>query len=420
MNYLLKQIKEQDITVDPQPHPSATGEKTKPKDLFDSMFDGIRENMESTGLQEFDIASSQVNMLSYTLGAGFSVQNQNAQNNTMSVYQGIKSRIDFSKVDANDWKLSRTGFLNHKADSLSANIWYGEYVSKNGPLTFPKAIELLKDSTLAPENAEFIKTAFGICDGDVLNNKQGSVGSCHLLSSVNEFQTDENPEMKQILKDMIKQNDDGTVTVTFRGNKDENGNPIPITITNAEIAASYQTMLNTLGGSSDPDSVALELAYIKYSQLKSSEVNEKCTVPLSTVQGISLTGISVECASGIDKAKVWDGVFINYGNEPEGTLYLLTGKETDRTFDTAEIDSLMKNNAWKKSPMLVGFKSDNNNQIQGIISEHAYGLRNIYKDSNGEQKVVVYNPHGYEVEMTYAEFMARVNDVAYINEYVQK
>lgn len=43
MNYLLKQIKEQDITVDPQPHPSATGEKTKPKDLFDSMFDGIRE-----------------------------------------------------------------------------------------------------------------------------------------------------------------------------------------------------------------------------------------------------------------------------------------------------------------------------------------------------------------------------------------
>ena len=48
------------------------------------------------------------------------------------------------------------------------------------------------------------------------------------------------------------------------------------------------------------------------------------------------------------------------------------------------------------------------------------GLRNIYKDVNGEQKVVVYNPHGYEVEMTYAEFMARVNDVAYINEYVQK
>ena len=47
-------------------------------------------------------------------------------------------------------------------------------------------------------------------------------------------------------------------------------------------------------------------------------------------------------------------------------------------------------------------------------------LRNIYKDINGEQKVVVYNPHGYEVEMTYAEFMARVNDVAYINEYVQK
>ena len=74
--------------------------------------------------------------------------------------------------------------------------------------------------------------------------------------------------MKQILKNMIKQNDNGTVTVTFRGNKDENGNPKPITITNAEIATSYRTIANTLGGSSDPDSVALELAFMKYSQSK--------------------------------------------------------------------------------------------------------------------------------------------------------
>ena len=172
MNFLSEQIKESDKIVDNQ----------KPKDIFDSMFDGIRENMDSMGIQEFDVVSAQVNKLSFTLGAGFSVSDQNAQNHTMKAYQSIKNRIDFSKVDANDWKLSRAGFLNHKADTLSANIWYGEYVSKNGPLTFPKAIELLKDSTLAPENAEFIKTAFGICDGDVLNNKQGSVGSCHLLS----------------------------------------------------------------------------------------------------------------------------------------------------------------------------------------------------------------------------------------------
>ena len=159
--------------------------------------------------------------------------------------------------------------------SAKAKDWYQEYKEKNGEMTFPDAVKYINDNPdLDFEVQEYIKQAFGICDGDVSNNKQGHLGTCHLLSCRDEL--GDNEELSEIVKNVVKQNDDGTVTVTFYGATDKNGKPLSYNFTNKEIAESIHYRGNDKGCSSDPDNAALEMGYIKLKEYALNLYNEFC------------------------------------------------------------------------------------------------------------------------------------------------
>ncbi|MBO7672112.1 hypothetical protein J6S88_01760 [bacterium] len=158
--------------------------------------------------------------------------------------------------------------FDHKKEILDMyNGWYQEYLAAHDgvEMNFITAMQYLKDNPDEDEAVkEFIKKSFGICDGDVSRNQQQGKGSCHLLSCRAELEDSDNPEIQEIVRNLVVQNEDGTVTVTFAGVRDEQGNPLQFIIKNEEIKDSYtnfdeSTVLR--GGSTDPDDAALEIGY---------------------------------------------------------------------------------------------------------------------------------------------------------------
>ena len=160
--------------------------------------------------------------------------------------------------------------FEHKKEILDIyNGWYQEYLAKhNGEeMNFMTAMQYLKDNPNEDESIkEFIKKSFGICDGEVSKNQQMGKGSCHLLSCRGELDDSDDAELQEIARNIVKQNEDGTVTVTFAGIKDEEGKSLQFTIKNEEIKDSYTKFDKStgyIGGSTDPDNAALELGYEK-------------------------------------------------------------------------------------------------------------------------------------------------------------
>ena len=152
--------------------------------------------------------------------------------------------------------------------------WQETYEKEHGKMNFPTAVKYLNENPDLPnEIQEYIKKAFGMCDGDVSNNKQGRLGTCHLLSCRDELGDDE--ELSYIVDNIVKQNNDGTVTVTFFGTDDGNGNPLSYTFTNKEVADSYKYKRSDgTVNSSDPDDAALELGYQKLREYALSMQNQ--------------------------------------------------------------------------------------------------------------------------------------------------
>ena len=160
--------------------------------------------------------------------------------------------------------------------SKKGQEWYKDYQKIYGQMNFNDAIKYLKDNPdLDDEIQEYIKNAFGICDGNVSKNRQGYKGTCHLLSCRDEL--DDSNELKNIVDNLVKQNNDGTITVTLFGIV-EDEKPLSFTFTNKEVSESYKNnyFKNNISttGSTDPDNAALELAYEKLAQKVSTEFKE--------------------------------------------------------------------------------------------------------------------------------------------------
>ena len=160
--------------------------------------------------------------------------------------------------------------------SKKGQEWYKDYQKIHGQMNFNDAIKYLKDNPdLDDEIQEYIKNAFGICDGDVSKNHQGYKGTCHLLSCRDEL--DDSSELKNIVDNLVKQNNDGTITVTLFGIV-EDEKPLSFTFTNKEVSESYKNdyFKNNISttGSTDPDNAALELAYEKLAQKVSKEFKD--------------------------------------------------------------------------------------------------------------------------------------------------
>ena len=170
-------------------------------------------------------------------------------------------------------------FLIHESKSQVIKEWRKNYENEYGKMNFPTAVKYLNDNPDLPDEIqEYIKNAFGICDGDITKNKQGSKGTCHLLSCKAEL--DACKQLSDIVDNIVVQNNDGTVTVTLFGIKEDDGSPYRVTLTNKEIRDSYKYdhLPKHTKGSSDPDAAVLELAYQKlvaYVTEKNKEYDER-------------------------------------------------------------------------------------------------------------------------------------------------
>lgn len=184
-------------------------------------------------------------------------------------YMDINSYIE--KYHANKETWINAGYL----PSDDVKQWYEDYKKEHGEMNFPTAVKYLNDNPDLPDEIqEYIKKAFAICDGDITKNKQGYKGTCHLLSCKAEL--DACPQIKDIVENIVVQNNDGTVTVTLFGITEDDGKPYSVTLTNKEIRESYR--YNDKRGSFDPDAAALELAYQKlvaYVTEKNKEFNKR-------------------------------------------------------------------------------------------------------------------------------------------------
>ena len=90
----------------------------------------------------------------------------------------------------------------------------------------------------------------GIADGKI-SNKQGSLGSCWVLSPSKALSD------KGLLDLVLEVDDNYNVTVTLHGTEDENGKPYVYTFSRSQL-------MMRKSGSTDPDAVAMEAAFESY------------------------------------------------------------------------------------------------------------------------------------------------------------
>lgn len=147
------------------------------------------------------------------------------------------------------------------------NIEILKKIDKNNDNNIDLA-EVKSANNLSEKETIKLNRIFGIVDNK-FNNKQGTFGTCHLLTSGDGIARN----APEVFAEIVKQNEKGDITVTFYG---ADGEPFSRTISNKAIqrrqesrarvyneAVIYGNKASKLG-SSDPDAIALELALALY------------------------------------------------------------------------------------------------------------------------------------------------------------
>ena len=205
------------------------------------------------------------------------------------------------------------------------------------------------------------------CDGVIDNFKQGKTGDCYLLAALDALSNTE--EGRKYIKDSVKKNILGSVTVTLKGiNKS-------YTITKFEMESASH--LST----GDDDVKAIELAFEKY---RKEQIEEKMALLSSDKSGFAalndaIKGFKIRTGNGTLDDSLNGGGANNF-------IYIFTGKsgniipnEKNKNYKSlSEISDL------SSTAMTISFKDDYNRQI---VSNHAYAV--LFSD---EKETVLVNP----------------------------
>lgn len=203
--------------------------------------------------------------------------------------------------------------------------------------------------------------------------KQGTIGNCYFHASLAAV-AKSNP---QLIKDMIKDNGDGTYTVTFPGAKDE-----PITV---KAPTEVEQGLYNRGSEHGTWANILEKAYGQYSQ---------------TFYRRGLFNPT----GGNTPAEGGDG-----GGRPEGVMKLLTGSSTDTDMLLINSQSSIARkleDAFSSVPPKAVAAGINNlffwsTTSDGFYAAHAYSITGFQPDGKGGGMVTIRNPWAGENGTTY-------------------
>ncbi|MBX9569748.1 MAG: hypothetical protein K2X77_12700 [Candidatus Obscuribacterales bacterium] len=247
-----------------------------------------------------------------------------------------------------------------------------EYTSKVYQTNEGKLIAVLSASawqTARSQRPEISRDLYGDSK-DPLNSivpdaiKQGTIGNCYFHASLAAV-AKSNP---QLIKDMIKDNGDGTYTVTFPGAKDE-----PITV---KAPTEAEQGLYNRGSEHGTWANVLEKAYGQYSQ---------------TFYRRGLFNPT----GGNTPAEGGDG-----GGRPEGVMKLLTGSSTDTDMllinSQSSIARKLEDAFSSVPPKAVAAGINNlffwNTTSDGFYAAHAYSVTGFKPDGKGGGMVTIRNP----------------------------
>lgn len=213
-------------------------------------------------------------------------------------------------------------------------------------------------------------------DGVIGDTKQQSIGDCWILSGTNALR--DIPKGAKAIKDAIKKNPDGSVTVTLKGVKRS------YTFTPDEIGAHDYTKTNKEYSTGDVDMNLIEMAITRY---------RKEIIPEDETQR---TG-KIKNASPEDPVK---------GGLLEEAIEYLTGVKSKVGKTEKEIDKMLKNKIEHESRYvtMVQFKEKHSTN-KDITNNHAYQVKRVTEDT-----VYVVNPWDSSKEIAYPleEFKANV------------
>lgn len=214
--------------------------------------------------------------------------------------------------------------------------------------------------------------------------QQGIMGDCYLLASIAAV-AQMTPET---IKNMVVDNQDGTYTVTFPGDKNE-----PQTVsapTEAELGLYNGSTENGVWGS------VIEKAYGQWCQKSFTR-----RTPLNWTGGLTT-------AEGADGG----------GWHLDRVLHLLTGEDADQdwnafTFNSTTRRKLMEHlSGENKVPVVAWQRWFREFGVSGVAN-HVYSVLDFNPEGKDGGTVTLYNPWGHKESITFKQFTRRFTAFAY-------
>ena len=211
----------------------------------------------------------------------------------------------------------------------------------------------------------------GVADGKI-NNKQGGLGSCWLLSPSKALSD------KGMLDDILQVDNEYNVTITLYGTENEEGKPYTYTFSRAEI-------MKHRSGSTDADAVALEMAVHKYNDdLKSrndavsESIKEYINASTPIMQEKPSADLLTSDITEEDWAKFYNYYLNSEGEDKDSTI---VSRELRFADDRDKMIEDMRNYLANSVPALPE-KPDSQELSLGFLSADVTNyLKNSYSDT---------------------------------------
>jgi len=234
---------------------------------------------------------------------------------------------------------------------------------------------------------------------DIYGVAQGVLGDCYFMASLAAVAHN----YPEIIKNMIRDNPDGTYTVTFPGAKDE-----PITID-----PPTESERGLFAGAADHGKWApiIEKAYGTFCQKQFYR---------RTILNMSGGNLPSEGA---------DGGGVNLGH----LLHILTGKSTDQDWlaipvsvlqrippgpvseiiTKAKLDASVGTDRIEKTPVVAWQKPGVSTSVSDVTN-HVYSVLEFDRTAKDGGSVTLYNPWGHKETISFTQFKKRFHVVAYV------
>ena len=273
--------------------------------------------------------------------------------------------------------------MPEKEFSKTTNIEYYEDGSKASVETTIGKVSTVVYDPQGKVTSSFVRPLYD-SNGEIGSTYQQDIGDCWLLSGINALNT--TSKGKEIIKDSIKHNKDGSVTITLKGvNKS-------YTYSAETIAMNAYSNQSKSFSKGDTDMNLIEKAVSDYRK--------------SLTQQISFRGLSV---------KEEDPLSGGYNRE---AFYYLTGMKSENTyatFGTSSTEKILENKANNPDSYAIttSFRNDDKEFTEGtIITGHTYCVSRVDGDT-----VYLINPWDSSTEIPYPKdkYLKNTDGLSVIN-----